>query len=261
MTQGSNIDDILRDWAFDPGSVIVRCVKGSDGRDVIQMRIDMGLLQLEAEGRPDGEKPHEFPTYYDYLLDRELNEGATFEMTEDECFEVDREFVQFYHRRVCWLALYEYNRAVADADHTLKLMDLCTVHSPEEQWTLFHEQYRPFVLFHRTQAAALAELKSSNDETSGEESEGGPESAEAAVMVINSGLEQMRAIFEQHEAEDQFEDDELVSRLTELREQLRERYDVGQTLPEKLADAIAAEQYEMAAKLRDELSRRKLKLP
>lgn len=261
MTEGRNIDDILKGWAFDPGSVIVQCIKGADGREVIQMRIDMGLLQLETSGRPDGEKPHEFLTYFDYLLDRELNEGTDFEMTEEECFEVDREFVQFYHRRVCWLALYEYEEAVVDADHTLKLMDFCRVHSPEEQWTLSHEQYRPFVLFHRTQAAALAELKTTQGEMPDEELEGGPESAEAAVMVINSGLEQLRLIFEQYEAEDQFEDDELVSRLTELREQLRERYDVGQTLGEKLADAIASEQYEMAAKLRDELSRRKLDLP
>ena len=29
-------------------------------------------------------------------------------MTEEQCQEVDREFVQFYHRRVCWLTLREY---------------------------------------------------------------------------------------------------------------------------------------------------------
>ena len=78
--------------------------------------------------------------------------------------EIDREFVQYYHRRICWLALKEYHRAAEDADHTLKLMDFSTAHSPDENWSLMHEQYRPFVLFHRTQALALTELEETDPE-------------------------------------------------------------------------------------------------
>lgn len=79
-------------------------------------------------------------------------------MSEEECEEADREFVQYYHRRVCWLALREFDKAVADADHTLAQWTSAKTFSPDDQWTLSHEQYRPFVLFHRTQAAALSEL-------------------------------------------------------------------------------------------------------
>ena len=32
--------------------------------------------------------------------------------------------MQYYHRRICWLRLQYYQRAVMDADHTLRLMDL-----------------------------------------------------------------------------------------------------------------------------------------
>ena len=42
----------------------------------------------------------------------------------------------------------------------------------------------------------------------------------------------------------------------ELRDTLREQYDLKPSLSEQLADAVATEQYELAAKLRDELSRR-----
>ena len=45
--------------------------------------------------------------------------------------EIDREFVQFFHRRVAWLALREFDRAVADADHTLALMDFSSLHAPD----------------------------------------------------------------------------------------------------------------------------------
>src|SRR5947209_3099995 len=70
----------------------------------------------------------------------------------------DREFVQYYHRRISSLSLRRFQEAVADADHTLELMDLVRAHSPGEDFTRSHEQYRGFVLFHRTQAATALAL-------------------------------------------------------------------------------------------------------
>ena len=69
----------------------------------------------------------------------------------------------------------------------------------------------------------------------------------------------MKAFFEKHEADDHFDNDELVVRLVDLRESLRNEYSVGQTLNEQLADAVEQEKYELAARLRDELSRRDMK--
>ena len=105
-----------------------------------------------------------------------------------------------------------------------------------------HEQYRPFVLFHRTQASALSAVEEENPE--------------AAIQNINEGLDNFRTFFECYDAEDHFEEDELVKRLVELRESMREQFEVGKTLHEQLADAVAAEQYELAARLRDELAQR-----
>jgi UvrB/uvrC motif len=241
MKPDKHLDGLLRDWAFDPQNLSVRLVKGDDGRDVIQMRVDLGILQLETKGRPDGSRPNGADTFLESMLEKE-QEKAEFVMDDSECFEADREFVQFYHRRIAWLRLQHYHRAVADADHTLALMDICRDHSPDEDWTMSHEQYRPFVLFHRSQAAALAALE-----------ESGPEQA---VAEINEGLEVMREVFIEHEADDQFEEDEMVVRLVQLRESLREEYAVGRTLQERLAEAVATEQYELAARLRDELARR-----
>src|SRR6202008_415058 len=106
-------------------------------------------------------------------------------------------------RRICWLALRQFRRAVRDADHSLAFMDFVKAHSPDEEWTLSHEQYRPFVLFHRTQAAALAKLEEAG--------------AEAAVAELNRGLNQFKEIFVEYEAEEQFDEDELVKRLVELK--------------------------------------------
>ena len=241
MKKPPHLDDLLLKWKFDPEKLNVRMVKGKDGRDVLQMRVDMGVLQLETTGRPDGESLDGHESMLDMLQQKRLDDKS-FELDDDQCGEVDREFMQFYHRRICWLRLQYYHRAVMDADHTLRLMDVSSEMSPEEEWSQSHEQYRPFVLFHRTQAAALGELEE--------------DTAEEAVQEINVGLETMREFFIKHEAEEHYDDDELVVRLIELRESLRSEYRVGKTLKEQLAEAVEGEQYEVAAQLRDELSKR-----
>ena len=242
MAAKKHIDKILKDWPFDSDHLSVRLVDGDDGREIIQMRIDMGLLQLETQGRPDGTRPFGNETVYHHLVSRQKSDDNEFVMDDEQCNEIDREFVQFYHRRICWLTLRKFDHAVRDADHTLALMDFCRAHSPDEEWTMSHEQYRPFVLFHRTQASALAAVEEENPE--------------AAIQNINEGLDNFRTFFECYDAEDHFEEDELVKRLVELRESMREQFEVGKTLHEQLADAVAAEQYELAARLRDELAQR-----
>lgn len=242
MSKREHIDQILASWPYKPGIVMARRVAGKDGRDVLQMRVEMGLLQMEIDGRPDGQRPEGHETYYDYLITLALHDGEEFELTDEQCDEVDREFVQFYHRRVCWLALREFRRAQRDADHTLAMMEFTSAHSGDEQWVLSHEQYRPFVMFHRVQAGALAELEDT-----------GPE---AAVEEISRGLKSFQDLYAQYDADEHFEDDELVARLVELKESIREHYELGPSLSEALAQAVAAEEYERAAKLRDEIARR-----
>src|SRR5215831_15547973 len=218
MPRRKDIDDLLTGWPFSPGEVMARSIKAVNGRELLQMRVDMGLLQMETDGRPDGSRPQGSETYFDYLLTLELREGSELVLTAPQCAEVDREFVQFYHRRICWLALRKFREAARDADHTLGLMDFVKRHSPDEQWTLSHEQYRPFVLFHKVQAAALAELEEHG--------------AESAIGEINKGLENFQQIFEQYEVAEKFEEDELVRRLQELQTSLREHYHVERTLYE-----------------------------
>jgi UvrB/uvrC motif len=235
-----HLDFQLKAWEFNPECNGVRLLKGSDGRDVIQVRVDLGILQLETAGRPDGTKPNGFPTLLDSLLYDE-SELPDFELDEKTCMEIDREFVQFYHRRVAWLRLHRYHRAVQDADHTLALMDFCQDHSPCEEWTLQHEQHRAFVLFHRSQAAASAAIEE--------------QSPSAALAAIDEGLALICDNFEDMGWEDQFDSDELVQRLQHFKESLVSEYSIEKSLREKLAEAVELEQYELAARLRDELTR------
>lgn len=243
MSKRRDIDGILKNWDYRPGSISARIVPAGRGREVLQMRIELGVLQMELDGRPDGLRPDGEPTYLDVLVKKAATQPPSYVLSDEECFEIDREFLQFYHRRICFLALREFRRAMNDADHTLRLMDFVAMHSPNEQWTHSHEQYRPFVLFHRTQAATMVAL----DELS----------AEAAIEELNSGLHAMQNVCRELSDSQGGEYEELVGHLQELKESLRREYEVGPTLTEQLADAVAAEEYERAARIRDEIARRR----
>ena len=241
-----DIDAALHGWDFRPGLVQARLVQAADGRQVIQMRVDLGLLQIETTGRPDGTRPHGSATYFEYLRQQARvadRAGQSFVLSEEQCEEADREFIQYYHRRICWLALRNYGQAIADADHTLTFMSFVHDHSPSEDYTQAHEQYRSFVLFHRTQAAAALAVEGDDPE--------------AALDAIRDGLEKLRAFFAAYGAEEHMEEDGMVQQLRKMDESLRKVHNIGATLQEQLAEAVAKEQYETAARLRDELKKRK----
>src|SRR5207237_3777441 len=135
-------------WDYKPDTIQARQVTAGDRRTVLQMRLDMGVVQMETNDRPDGSRPHGHATYFHFL--KAKAEAASkaereFKLTEEHCREADREFMQFYQRRICWLTLAEYRRAVEDADHTIAFMDFVRDHSPNEEFTEAHEQYRSFV--------------------------------------------------------------------------------------------------------------------
>ena len=238
MTDPRDITHILEDWEFKPGTVGVRLVSMAS-RDMIQMRVEMGILQMETTDRPDGYRPGGMATYLDFLIAERINGGEDWRLSIEHGTEIDREFMQFYQRRISWLQLKEYANVVRDANHTLALVDFCEEYSPEESRRISHEQYRSFVLFHRTQADALQALQATTPEN--------------AIERINAGLICIQEVFEQHEIVELFEEDELVNQLRKTRESLRAEYEIGMTLNEQLEQAIHDEQYELAAELRDQI--------
>lgn len=240
-----DIDAALQGWEFKPGVVEARMVQAGDGRQVIQMRVELGVLQIETTSRPDGARPHGCPTYFDYLRQQAQaadRAGQAFVLDEEQSLEADREFVQFFHRRICWLALRKYERAVADADHTLAFMSFVRDHSPNEEYTQAHEQYRGFVLYQRTQAAAALGIEQDN--------------AEAAIDAISEGLKQLDDFFAAHDLEEQMEENGMVQQLRQMEKSLRQVHGIDATLREQLDRAVANEEYEAAARIRDALRRR-----
>ena len=61
-----DITNLLNEWMYEPDEVMVRIVPGEDGRSKIQLRVDLGLLQMEMDGRPDGVRPEGCESWLDY---------------------------------------------------------------------------------------------------------------------------------------------------------------------------------------------------
>ena len=255
-----DIDDAMANWSYEPepGEMIVREVRARDGRTVVQVRVELGIHQMEVDGRPDGLRPHGFNTYLDYLRHRAAGRGLApggksppWTMGERQCAEADREFVQFHHRRAAWLGLERYDRALADADHTLALMDFVCRHAASADYVESHERLRGLVLFQRTRAAAALALKR--------------ERPDEAIDIVREGTADLAAARKENTREldeteleaDESPNSALIEQLNYLEAEIRKNYEVGKTLREQLDEAVSLEDYERAALLRDQIQSKK----
>jgi len=248
-----DMDDTIHGWPYEPepGEVIAREIRARDGRMVVQVRIELGVLQMEVAGRPDGNRPHGFPTYLDYLRYRVSGKQQGSKGTSggvmhpDQCVEADREFVQFYHRRVAWLSLQRYDRALQDADHTLALMDFVVDHGINEEYIASHERFRGLVIFHSTQAAAALALERRKPDE--------------AIDLVREGVHRLgdhHAKWTESHGETETPDQPLIEQLHVLEQEIRKNFAVEKTLREQLDEAVAEEDYELAARLRDQIRAR-----
>src|SRR5437016_11479202 len=95
---GKDISTVLKGWDYEAGAINVRKIPGLDGREKLQMRLDLGLLQMELTGRPDGCRPHGRESYLEYYEDQRRgyekeNGGASagFALSTDQCQELREE--------------------------------------------------------------------------------------------------------------------------------------------------------------------------
>src|SRR5277367_6574141 len=96
-----DITPMLRGWDYEPGTINVRKISGLDGSPKLQMRVDLGLLQMEMTGRPDGARPHGCESlldYYEAALDEHKVRNGTelgFHLTAEQCQELREESVMY----------------------------------------------------------------------------------------------------------------------------------------------------------------------
>jgi len=247
MSGDLDIGPILDGWDYRPGRLSVRKIKGLDGRPKLQLRLDLGLLQMEVEGRPDGAKPFgesSLLAYYLKKLARHMAEHGTdegFHLDEEECSALRREMIQYYHRRISLLELREYEGAARDAEHNLRIMDLIKSYALREEDRRASDDFRPFVIMHLTQARASLLLQRGDYEGALEEIEDGIRRIED--FLSERGLEELIPEAKELRFLRSWADRIKKVRPKEIREELERR----------MKEAAEREDYERAAKFRDML--------
>lgn len=242
-----DISNVFKDWPYEPGQLNVRLIVGDDGEPKIQMRVDLGVLQMETEGRPDGLRPEGFESLlelHEARLDAHLEEHGTeegFTLDADTCRALREEAVQYYHRYISLLVLEDYEGVIRDTSRNLRLLDFCSHYAENEEDQTILEQFRPYLIMMRTRAMASQALDSNE--------------SKAALLSIDEGIDEIRTHFNEAGEADKFEASNEARLLRGMRDALAPKLPVSQRdeLRQRLEQAIAHENYELAAILRDEL--------
>ena len=243
-----DITDILNDWPYEPGQITARRIRGDDGSDKVQLRLEMGLMQMELTGRPDGMKPLGHDSYLEYhqaQLQRFLDAGTEdgFALDDQACQDLRNEGMLFYHRYLAAFVLEDFPLVLADARHSLTMMDLIRKYAAEESDKFLIEQYRPYVLAMRARATAQM-LLGENDPR------GALEAVAETIGEIGDCLRQF------HPDGDLPPSSELAI-LQALADEIEAQVpvDPATKLHGQIEEALAEERYEDAAMLRDQLRR------
>ncbi len=241
-----DISDILKKWEFQPGPVMVRRFKGTDGEEKLQLRVDLGLLQMNATGRPDGRKPGGYESLFEEFqanLYRHLAENGgsdeKFKLSAEDCSNLQLEAIQYHHRCICLLQLEDFAGVIRDAERNLALMDFAAKHAESEEsaWSL--RQFQPQLTMILTRALGSQALQTKD--------------YSEAVREIEEGLAQIRAFYKQNAREDELPDSPEVQALESWLEEVEAKRPLSQRerLERALEKAVEAENYEEAAQVRD----------
>ncbi|HZL42010.1 MAG TPA: UvrB/UvrC motif-containing protein [Verrucomicrobiae bacterium] len=243
-----DITGLLEHWDYKPGQVVVRKFKGKDGQEKIQLRVDLGLLQMNTEGRPDGKRPfgHEsLFAYFQSKLYRHLAQhggsDGEFKLKAEDCAKLQIESLQYHHRYICLLQLADYAGVVRDAKHNLAVFDFVAKHSTSEEMAWSLRQFQPQLLMILTRALTMEAMEADD--------------YPAAIDQIETGLEQIRDFYREHSKQDLMEQSgEIHSLETWLLEMRANRpLSAKEKLEKALSDAVQREDYERAAQMRDAL--------
>jgi len=243
-----DISPILDDWDYEPGQVVVRRFIGNDGTEKIQLRVDLGLLQMNASGRPDGKRPYGKESLLEHYLSqlkkyRDIHNGDDkgFVLTAEDCAKLQQEAIQYHHRYICVFQLEEFENVIRDTERNLKVFDFAKKYAQNDDLVWSLQQFRPQLLMMQVRAKGAMLLESKD--------------FQAVIDLVTAGLEEIRQFYREYDRPDLLEQSgeiqSLEAWLVEL-EAKRPR-SPRERLEKALNDAVRNEDYEKAAKVRDAL--------
>jgi hypothetical protein len=248
MDDSSNdLRPIMDAWPYRPGELTVRLVRGQDGKPKVQLRLDMGIMQMELDGRPDARRPHDCASlleYHEKRLARWREEKGTeegFRLKPSDCEALREEATMYYHRYLSLFSLQDFARAERDTERNLRAFDFVKKYAARQQDRTSMEVYRPYVLMMNARARAALSLSESK--------------FRRALHAVNSGIEAIRKFYLEQDTPQLIEESNEIRLLEEMRKEVSAQIPPSRIdqLREQLAKAVRNEDFEAAAALRDEI--------
>ncbi len=237
-----DLNDLLAGWPHEPGQIKVRKIPGSDGSEKLQLRLDLGLIQMEMEGRPDGQRPkgcESLLVYHQERAEEAERTGDNYQLSAEDCGELQQEGIQYYHRYLSLFQLDDFPAVIRDTQRNLDLFTFVREHTDREDIIWAFDQFIPYVQMMNTRAKASIEVERKR--------------MDAALREIDQGRERILAFYSEHDQAEAAEKSAELSFLDEWREELSAKRPVSklEKMRREMESAIAHEAYERAAQLRD----------
>jgi len=253
-----DISRLLDAWEYKPGQVQVRRLKGRDGIQKIQLRLDLGILQMNAEGRPDGKRPLGHETLYHHLVSQLEKHRAAhggddeeFNLTGEDCTRLQQEAIQYHHRYICFYQLGDYLEVIRDAERNIEVFDFVDEFAETDDLSWALQQFRPQLILMLTRARGMLALEKKE--------------FAAAAREVENGIASLREFYNAFERPELAEQSGEINSLESWLENLRSNRDTRedkpgatpadqterQKLERALQEAVSREDYEQAARFRD----------
>ena len=218
-----DLTDLLREWPRSGRGLDAREIELADGRTVLQIRVALGILQMEVTGRPDG-----LPSCLDRL---EATDGP---LSEDDELAMRDELSQFDARVQVLLLLGRPGPAALDADH----MRACALQleAKASDTAGSHALLARSITLRGRAVADAAIARTRRD---------------LARLAIDDALDELQSLL----SAAAFKSSNNVQLLQGMKDLLIPRLPGSQRVEfdERLQEALRSENYELAAILRDEL--------
>lgn len=234
-----DLSQILSEWEYDAEKSI-RIITADDGRQVLQVRLPLGVEQYELDGRPDGVKPFGKATLLEELQERARLSSGEFKLTQDDFVGLSNEGVLFYYRYLRLFQVGDYRRTARDTDHNMELCELVEKYGEEIEDKNSLLQYKPYIMRMNAISKAMMFLHQ--------------HLKTAAREILESAIDNIRNLPEVDTPSFQFERVRSIDYLESALKQVHEKkVSPVDALREELKQAIEEEDYERAAEIRDQI--------
>src|SRR5437660_1250368 len=177
--------------------------------------------------------------YHRKRAPRAEQKGEAYELTPEQCAELQQEGIQYYHRYLSLFQINDFEGVVRDTQRNLDLFSFVNEHTDREDFSWGLQQFRPYVLMMNTRGKAsifLAQGKFAD-----------------AMAEIERGREAIVEFLQQSNFPELASKSAEIAFLDEWLEEVKSKRPLSklEIMQREMETAIAKELYERAAELRD----------